>query len=65
MASLGKGGDGDLSDELDSLPDGHEAVRVVANVDQVDDARTALASTGAHVMPAAIVWQRLQSDHAQ
>ena len=55
---------GDLSDELDSLPE-QGGARVVADVDQVDDARTALASTGAHVIPAAAVWQRLQADHAQ
>jgi hypothetical protein len=67
MVSLGKAGVvmGDLSAELDSLPDGREGARVVADVNQVDDLRTALASTGAHVIPAAVVWQRLQSDHAQ
>jgi hypothetical protein len=56
---------GDLRAELDSLPDGHGGARVVADVNQIDDARIALASTGAHVIPAAVVWQRLHSDHAQ
>jgi hypothetical protein len=56
---------GDLSAELDSLPDGHGGAKVVADVDQVDDARTGLISTGARVIPAAVVWQRLQSDHPQ
>jgi hypothetical protein len=67
MVSLAKAGVvmGDLSAELDALPDGHGRARVVADADPVDDARTALASTGAHVIPAAVVRQRLQSDHAQ
>ncbi|MDQ4105077.1 MAG: 2OG-Fe dioxygenase family protein [Actinomycetota bacterium] len=34
-------------------------------MDVCDDARTALASTGAHVIPAAVLWQRLHLDHAQ
>ncbi|MBV8994498.1 MAG: 2OG-Fe dioxygenase family protein [Pseudonocardiales bacterium] len=55
----------DLSAELESLPDGHSAARAVAEVDHVGDARTAVASTGAHVIPATTVWQRLQSDHAR
>jgi len=54
---------GDLSAEFDSPPE-HGGARVAADVDQVDDARTALASTGAHVIPAAVVRQRLQADHA-
>ena len=56
---------GDLSAELDSLPGDHGAARAAAEVDHVDDARIALASTGAHVIPAAAVWRRLQSDHAR
>ncbi len=66
MVSVGKAGVvmGDLSDGLDSPPE-QGGARVVADVDQVADARTALASTGAHVIPAAVVWQLLQSDHAQ
>jgi hypothetical protein len=56
---------GDLSAERDSLPDGDAAARVVADVDQVDDVRSALASAGARVIPAAVVKQRLQSDDAQ
>lgn len=56
---------GDMSAELDSLPDGHRGARAAADVDPVDDVRSALASVGAHVMPAAVVWQRLQADHAR
>lgn len=33
--------------------------------DPVDDARTALASTGAHVIPPAVLRQRLQAHHAR
>jgi hypothetical protein len=67
---LGKAGVvmGDLSAELDSLPDGYGAAGVAADVDLMDvcdDARTALTSTGAHVIPAAVVWQLLRSDHAR
>jgi hypothetical protein len=56
---------GDLSAELDSPADGHGGATVDAEVDHVHDARVALASTGAHVIPAAAVWQRLQSDRAR
>jgi hypothetical protein len=57
---------GDLSAELGSLADGPGGARGgTSDVDHVDDARTALTSTGAYVIPAAAVWQRLQSDHAQ
>jgi len=55
----------DLSAERDFLPDGYAAPRVVADVDQVYSARTGLDSTGAHVIPAAAVRQRLQWDDAQ
>lgn len=66
MVGLGKaGGMGDLSTELDSLADGRGGARGVVEVDHVDDARTALTSTGAHVIPAAAVCQRLRSDHAR
>lgn len=54
-----------VSAELGPLPDGHGGARAVTDVDQVVDARPALASTGARVIPAAVVWQRLQCDHAQ
>ncbi|HEU0088628.1 MAG TPA: 2OG-Fe dioxygenase family protein [Pseudonocardiaceae bacterium] len=56
---------GDLNAELDAVPDGQGRARVVAAVNQVDDARAALASTGAYVIPAAVVCQRLQVNHAQ
>jgi hypothetical protein len=56
---------GDLSAEFDSPAGDHGGARVVADVDHVDVARIALASTGAHVIPAAAVWQRLQPDHAR
>lgn len=56
---------GDLRAELGSLPDGQRGERAVADVDPIDDARTALASTGAYLMPAAVLWQRLQADRAQ
>ena len=55
---------GDLSAKSNSLSDGHETARAVA-VDAVHDARTALASTGAHVIPAAVLNQRLQVHQAQ
>lgn len=58
-----------------SMPDGcapwsaseksEENTAWIIAADPVDDARIALASTGAHVIPPAVLRQRLQIDHAR
>jgi hypothetical protein len=55
---------GDLSAAPDSQPDSHNTARVDA-ADPVPDARTALASTGAHVVPAAVLRHHLRAHHSQ
>lgn len=56
---------GDVGTRLDGRPEGRTRVGMAGGADPVGDAGVALASVGAHVLSAALLWPHLQLDETR